>query len=66
MQTMMLHKAAWRRQLEEVLVMTIQRAIRLLREQYKKALEMPHIEKPLAWALYQVWQEANRKEKKRK
>ncbi len=50
----------------EGLTVTIQRAIRLLREQYKKALEMPHIEKPLAWALYQVWQEANRKEKKRK
>ena len=50
----------------EGLTVTIQRAIRLLREQYEKALEMPYIEKPLAWALYQVWQEVNRKEKKRK
>lgn len=32
----------------EGLTVTIQRAIRMLREQYKKALEMPHIEKPLA------------------
>lgn len=45
--------------------MTIQRAVMLLRKYYKNALETARIKKPLAWALYQVWQEADRKEKVR-
>ena len=30
-------------------------AIDYLREQYERAQNMPHIHKPLAWALYQTW-----------
>lgn len=26
-------------------------------QMYNKALKMPYIQKPLAWALYQVWKE---------
>lgn len=38
--------------------------VKAVQEKYHKALEMPFIEKPLAWALYQAWKEYDRKESK--
>ena len=29
--------------------------------EYKKAMNMPHIKTPMAWALYQVWKEYDSK-----
>ena len=35
--------------------MTLEKAIKLLEEQYERAKKLKYVENPLAWALYQVW-----------
>lgn len=40
--------------------MTLEQAISLLRERYEKAQKTEYIQFPLAWALYQVWREADK------
>lgn len=42
--------------------MTLQKAISLLKEKYSNALKSEYICNPLAYALYQVWKEADKKE----
>lgn len=36
-------------------LITIEDAHRMLDEQYQQAVKNPWVERPLAWALYQVW-----------
>lgn len=40
--------------------MTIEKAIQLLEAEYERAKKMEFVQKPLAWALYQVWKKAGR------
>lgn len=40
--------------------MTIEKAIEQIRQYYAAALNLKHVRKPLAWALYQVWREADK------
>ena len=44
--------------------MTIGIAVKLLRAKYEKAKRLEWVEKPLAYALYQVWKIADRSEGK--
>lgn len=39
--------------------MTLEQAIELLREKYERAKNLKYVINPLAWALYQVWKEAD-------
>ena len=41
--------------------MTLEEAIELLKAEYEHAKQQKWISKPLAYALYQVWKEADRK-----
>ena len=43
--------------------MTIDKAIKLIVQIHEKARKMPHIKKPLAYALYQTWKIADREER---
>lgn len=40
--------------------MTIEKAIELLKAEYERAKEMEYVQKPLAWALFQVWRKVDR------
>lgn len=40
--------------------MTLEQAITLLRKWYEKAQKSEYVQFPLAWALYQVWREADK------
>ncbi len=42
--------------------MTLQQALKLVEEEYNKAKGNAYIKKPLAYALYQVWKKADRKD----
>lgn len=42
--------------------MTLDKAIELLRANYKTALNLKWVRKPLAWALYQTWHEADKQQ----
>lgn len=35
-------------------------------EMYQKAIDLPYIKKPLAWALYQVWKKHDKEDKSRR
>lgn len=39
----------------------LETAIKLLTEEYEKAKKLEHIHNPIAYALYQVWREADAK-----
>lgn len=39
--------------------MTLEQAIELLRHEYERAKNMEYVQKPLAWALFQVWKKAD-------
>ena len=39
--------------------MTLKKAIELLELEYERAKEMRYVQKPLAWALFQVWKKAD-------
>lgn len=39
--------------------MTLEQAIELLRKEYERAKKMKYVQRPLAWALYQVWKKAD-------
>lgn len=39
--------------------MTLEKAIKLLEAEYERAKKIPYVQKPLAWALYQVWKKAD-------
>jgi hypothetical protein len=41
--------------------MTLEQAIELLNWQYERAKNMEYVQKPLAWALFQVWKEADKR-----
>ena len=41
--------------------MTLEEAIKLLNWYYERAKNMEYVQNPLAWALYQVWKEADKK-----
>ena len=43
-----------------------EKARKMARELYEQALDMPHIRKPLSWALYCTWKKFDAKEKPRK
>lgn len=43
--------------------MTIERAIGFLRVEYEKAKRLAYVRNPLAYALYQVWKVADKKER---
>lgn len=45
--------------------MTLETAIKKLRNDYERALSMPYVRKPLAYALYRVWREAELSTKER-
>lgn len=40
--------------------MTLEKAIEEIRRYYAAALNLKHVRKPLAWALYQVWREVDK------
>ena len=40
--------------------MTLEKAMEQIRRYYAAALNLKHVRKPLAWALYQVWHEADK------
>lgn len=40
--------------------MTLEKAIKRLKEQYERAEKMDFIHNKVAWALYQVWKESDR------
>lgn len=39
--------------------MTLEKAIKLLEAEYERAKNIPYVQNPLAWALYQVWKKAD-------
>lgn len=39
--------------------MTFEKAVKLLEAEYERAKNLAYVQKPLAWALYQVWKEAD-------
>lgn len=39
--------------------MTIERAIKMLEEEYERAKKMDFVKRPLAYALYQVWKKVD-------
>ena len=41
-------------------------AIEMLIKEYERAKNMEHVQKPLAWALYQVWKKADKAKTKGK
>lgn len=40
--------------------MTLEQAIELLKKEYERAKKMEYVQRPLAWALFQVWKKAER------
>ena len=40
--------------------MTLNKAKKILEEEYEKAEELEFVKNPMAYALYQVWQKADR------
>ena len=40
-------------------LITLEEAHRMLDDQFQRACQQTWIEKPLAWALYQVWREVD-------
>ncbi len=46
--------------------MTIEKAITLVRKEYENAKKSSFVQKPLAWALYQVWKKADSEQPKEK
>ena len=42
-------------------MMRLETAIKLLTEEYEKAKKLEHIHNPIAYALYQVWKEADKR-----
>lgn len=47
-------------------MMTLDKAIEILKLNYDKAVTNPTIYNPIAWALYKTWRAADSKEKKLK
>ena len=47
-------------------MMTLDRAIELLKQNYDRAINNPTVRNPVAWALYKTWRAADSKEKKLK
>ena len=43
---------------------TLEDAHKMLDEQFQQARQQPLIEKPLAWALYQVWRDVDAEEER--
>jgi hypothetical protein len=39
--------------------MTLEKAIKMLEEEYERGKKMEYVKKPLAWALYQVWKKVD-------
>lgn len=39
--------------------MTLEKAIKLLKAEYERAKNIPYVQNPLAWALYQVWKKVD-------
>lgn len=39
--------------------MSLQQAIKLLEEEYERALKLEFVYDPLAWALYRVWRKVS-------
>lgn len=42
--------------------MTLAKAVSLLIENYDRAQNMDHIQNPVAWALYKVWEKADKEQ----
>ena len=40
--------------------MSIEKAVRLIKEEYERAKSMEFVRNPIAWALYQVWKKADK------
>ena len=41
--------------------MTLEQAVELLKKEYERAKNMEYVQKPLAWALFQVWKIADKR-----
>lgn len=41
-------------------MLTLEKTFRMLEKEYERAKKSPFVQKPLAWALYQVWRRADR------
>lgn len=39
--------------------MTLEKAIKMIEEEYERAKKMDFVKKPIAYALYQVWKKAD-------
>ena len=40
-------------------MMTLEKVIKLLEAEYERAKKIAYVQKPLAWALYQVWKKVD-------
>ena len=40
-------------------MITLEKTIKMLEEEYERAKNMEYVKKPLAWALYQVWKKVD-------
>ncbi len=45
--------------------MTLEQVIEMLKVEYERAQKLKYVQKPLAYALYQVWKKADKAERKR-
>ena len=45
--------------------MTLEKAVKLLEAKYEQAKKMEYVQKPLAWALHQVWKEVDSEKDKK-
>ena len=43
--------------------MTLEQAIELLEKEYERAKKIDYVQKPLAWALHQVWKVADKEKR---
>lgn len=43
--------------------MTLEKAIKLLEQEYERAKNLEFVHNPLAWALYRVWRQADSERK---
>lgn len=46
--------------------MTLDQAIEILKENYKKAKLLCFVYRPVSWALYRTWEDVDREERKGK
>ena len=46
--------------------MTLEEAIEIVREEYQKAIDLPWVWSPIAYAMYEAWKRIDNAERKKK